>query len=116
MPTDVHRCHSNRIWILYKVLCYLLTKQSRATGPVRYWRPGLPAPFCVRGGLITRVRGNLSKDALCHHSVSHLHEAGHVGTANEVDMSAFLTAIAYALVVYGSHDVVQAFVNLLSGP
>lgn len=47
--------------------------------------------------------------------MSHLHETGHVGTSDEVEITIGLS-VADALVMDSSHDVVQTFVDLLSRP
>ena len=55
-------------------------------------------------------------DALRHHGVGHLHKSSDVGTLHIVDVTICFSAIFYALLVDGRHDVVQTLVYLLSSP
>ena len=55
-------------------------------------------------------------DALGHHGVGHLHEAGHVGTLHVVDVAVGLRTILHAVLVNVLHDVVQFGIHLLGTP
>ena len=54
-------------------------------------------------------------NALRHHGVGNLHEAGDVSTLHVVDVAVLLT-ILHALTVDVRHDAVQLFVNLCTSP
>ena len=62
--------------------------------------------FCV--GL---TRYFLLDDALSHHGLGNLHEAGHVGTLHVVDVAILLSTILHAVLVNVVHDALQVLIH-----
>ena len=55
-------------------------------------------------------------DALSHHGLGNLEEAGYVGTLDIVDVAVGLGAILHAVVVNVVHDVMKLGINLFTAP
>ena len=55
-------------------------------------------------------------NALSHHSLGNLHEAGHVGTLHVVDVAVLLSTVLHAVLVNVVHDALQVVVDLFSRP
>ena len=55
-------------------------------------------------------------DALSHHSLGNLHEAGYISALDIVNIAVGLLAVLHAVLVDILHDSVQAVVNLFRGP
>lgn len=55
-------------------------------------------------------------NALRHHGLSHFHEAGHIGTADIVDVTVGLCAVLDALFVDFVHNLMQFFIHLFGTP
>ncbi len=55
-------------------------------------------------------------DALSHHGIGNLHEAGYVSTLYIVDVAISLSTVLNAVLVNVVHDALQVVVNLLRSP
>ena len=55
-------------------------------------------------------------NALSHHGISNLHEAGYVSTLHVVDVTISLSTILNAVLVNVVHDALQVVVNFLRSP
>jgi len=77
-----------------------------------YHSDNLSTSLCGYAEMIC-VYGRELDDALSHHGVSYLHEAGDVGALHVVDVAVSLLAIFHAVLVDIVHDGVQTVVNFL---
>gem|GEM_PF-6053006 len=87
---------------------------------VTFWRAGVflphPLPCPVYGAPTTSFSVGLSDNALSHHGLGNLHEAGHVGTLHVVDIAVGLGTVLHTVIVDVLHDPVQLVVHFFRRP